>query len=43
MSAGYEFEFGLGVDLGYLYFEDENVGSHVFGVLIVYDLEYAIY
>ncbi len=43
VSGGYQFDFGVAVDLGYTYFEEDNSGRHVVGVLFVYDFEYAVY
>jgi len=33
VSAGYSFDFGLDVDLGYKFVEEEGVGSHTVGIL----------
>ena len=43
VSGGYEFDFGFAVDLGYAYIEEDNLGSHVIGLLLVYEFEYAFY
>jgi hypothetical protein len=33
VSAGYSFDFGFSVDLGYKFVDEEGVGSHTVGVL----------
>ena len=42
VSAGYSFDFGLDVDLGYKFVEEEDVDSHVLGVLLHYNFDFSI-
>lgn len=37
-SLGYEFDFGLGVELGYRYGEEAKVDSHTLGALLSYSI-----
>ncbi len=40
VSAGYAFENGIGLDVGWWTFEEEGVRSQVFGVSLSYSLEF---
>lgn len=40
ISAGYEFEFGLGINLGWKTTEEANIDSETFGVLLNYGFEF---
>ena len=42
VSAGYAFDFGLDVDLGYKFVEEEDVETHVFGVLLHYAFDFTL-
>lgn len=41
LSAGYEFPFGLTLDLGWLMLEEEDITSHTIGTLLTYNLDFA--
>lgn len=41
VSAGYEFDFGLGVNLGYSYRNEDGGDAHTFGVLLTYELDFS--
>lgn len=38
VSGGYAFDFGMTADIGYKYDRAEGIDSHIFGVLLVYEL-----
>lgn len=38
VSAGYAFDFGLGVDVGWRYAEESDVESQTLGLLLTYCL-----
>ena len=38
VSAGYSFDFGLDVDLGYNFVQENSVDSHTVGVLFHYNI-----
>lgn len=40
LSAGYAFDFGLGIDVGWKRIEDGGVTSHVLGALLSYTVEF---
>ena len=42
VSMGYSFDFGLDVDLGYKFVQENDVDGHVFGVLLHYALGFAV-
>ena len=42
ISAGYAFDFGLDIDVGYKFNEDEEVESHAVGVIFHYAFGVAI-
>ena len=42
ISAGYTFDFGLGVGIGYRLFDEDNIMSHTAGVLLYYDYSFAL-
>jgi hypothetical protein len=42
VSAGYAFDFGLTVDLGYRFLEEDGLASHTLGVLIGYVLDFSL-
>lgn len=41
VSAGYEFDFGVGVNLAYRLQNEESQATHTFGVLLTYEFEFA--
>ena len=41
LSAGYEFDSGVGINAGWRYAEEDNVDSHAIGVLLTYGLEFS--
>jgi hypothetical protein len=43
LSAGYQFEGGFAIDVGYLYLENEGIASHGLGCLLVYDFTFALF
>jgi len=43
VSAGYEFESGVTLDLGYKFVEEDNVDSQVIGILFAYAFDFAVY
>ena len=42
ISAGYAFDFGLDVDLGYKFVEEEDVETHVVGVILHYVFDFTL-
>ncbi|QLH38615.1 MAG: hypothetical protein HWD60_06230 [Defluviicoccus sp.] len=40
VSAGYRFDFGLGVDVGWARVEEENASKNVLGALVSYTYEF---
>ncbi len=42
ISAGHSFDFGVDVDIGYKFMDDEGVESHVVGVLLHYAFDFAV-
>ncbi len=40
-SAGYEFDFGVGANVGYRYSETDDVADHTIGVLLTYGLDFS--
>jgi hypothetical protein len=40
-SAGYEFDFGLGANVGYRYSEADDVANHTIGALLTYGLDFS--
>jgi hypothetical protein len=40
-SAGYEFDFGVGANVGYRYSEADDVANHTIGVLLTYGLDFS--
>lgn len=42
-SVGYEFDFGLGVDIGYRYSDEDNVESHTLGLLFAYEFDILVH
>lgn len=42
VSAGYSFDFGLDVDLGYKYVQENSTDSHTVGVLFHYNVDFAV-
>ncbi len=43
VSAGYEFDNGLSVNVGYVSFQDEGIDTNVIGLLLAYDFDLKIY
>lgn len=43
ISAGYGFDFGLGLDVGYLFTEEDEVDSHTLGLLFAYEFDFVVY
>ncbi len=41
VSAGYAFDFGVGVNLAYRLQNEENQATHTIGVLLTYEFEFA--
>jgi hypothetical protein len=39
-SAGYEFDFGLGANVGYRYSEADDIADHTLGMLLTYGLDF---
>jgi hypothetical protein len=42
LSAGYEFPFGMTLDLGWRVLVEENITSHTIGTLLTYNLDFAL-
>ncbi len=42
LSAGYEFPFGLTLDLGWRMLDEDGTTSHTIGTLLTYNLEFAL-
>lgn len=43
LSAGYEFPFGMTVDLGWQVLVEENITSHTIGTLLAYNLDFGFF
>ncbi|MCH8998811.1 MAG: porin [Proteobacteria bacterium] len=42
VSSGYSFDFGVDLDIGYKFVDDEGVESHVVGMILHYAFDFAI-
>lgn len=42
VSTGYSFDFGVDLDIGYKFVDDEGVESHVVGVILHYAFDFAV-
>ena len=43
VSLGYEFDFGLAVDIGYGFTEEEDIDSHTVGLVFAYEFDLLVY
>ncbi len=42
ISAGHAFDFGVDIDIGYKFVDDEGVESHVVGFILHYAFDFAV-